>query len=189
MKNAIVALSLALTLMPVGALADDQQNPAGAPTQAQRQQMYQTFETFHQKEEQLHQQFRAQLLGVLSPVHRTAVANVIGQLAISSNPNEQQAAAQIDAMLSPGERQQIINAHTTFRTQSKTLHEQFREAMKSEMPDHPMGPMGEHPGMGMQQNRTEMQPDAGRIVLGVLGHMGGDKDHHMWAGPPPAPRR
>ncbi|MBV8654672.1 MAG: hypothetical protein JO160_01425 [Candidatus Eremiobacteraeota bacterium] len=188
MRNVIVALSLALSLMPVAALADDQ-GPPGAPTDAQRQAMYQTFQTFHQKEEQLQRQFRAQVLGTLSPVHRSAVANVIGQLAISSNPNEQTAAAQIDALLSAGERQQIVNAHNAFRTQSKALHEQFKAAMKSEMPDHPMGPMGSHGGM-MPMNHPQMQPDAGRIVLHVLGHSGeGESMHHMWGGPPPPPRR
>lgn len=188
MKNAIVALSLALTLIPVAAFADDQA-PAGAPTQAQRQAMFQTMQTYRQKEEQLGQQFRAQLLGSLSPVHRTAVANLIGQLAISSNPNERTAASQIDALLSPGERQQILNAANTFHAQSKTLHEQMRTALKSEMPampDHPMGPMGGHPGMMQHQ---QMQPDAGRIVLHVLGHQGGDEGmHHMWGGPPPPHR-
>jgi hypothetical protein len=180
MKNVFVALSLALALIPVSALADDQASP-GAPalSPAQRQQMFQTFRAFHQREEQLHQQFRAQLLGTLTAAHRAAVANAIGQLAVASNPDPQRAAAQLDSLLSQSEKEQILSAHNTFRTQAKALHDQMKSQMHDEMPAGPP-PMG-HPDGG-EMHGSQMQPDAGQILLHVLSHVGGDDHHMMGAG-------
>ena len=184
MKNVIVALSLALSLIPVSALAQTTPSGVRSITPAQRQAMFQQFQAFHQREEALHQQFRAQILGALSADQRNNAANVIGQLAISSNPDPQAAAAQLDSMLSQGQKQQILNAHNTFRTQSKALHDQMRRQLRNEFPG---GPMGEHAGMhGMQHMQT--QPDAGMILLHVLG-AGGFGDHHMMGGPGGPPRR
>lgn len=179
MKNAVVALSLALTLLPVSALAQTAPTSVRSITPAQRQAMYQQFQQFHQREEQLHQQFRAQILGALSADQRNQAANVIGQLAISANPDPRGAAAQLDSMLSQGQKQSILNAHNTFRAQSKALHEQMMRQMRSSMPGGP--PMGEHAGMmkGMEKMQ-QMQPDAGMILLHVLSGGG----HDMMGGPP-----
>jgi hypothetical protein len=176
MKNVFVALSLALTLIPVSALAQTTPTGVRSITPAQRQAMFQQFQAFHQREEQLHQQFRAQVLGTLSADQRTSVANLIGQLAVSSNPDPQAAATQLDSVLSQGQKQQILSAHNTFKAQSKSLHEQMMRQMRNEMPGGGP-PMGGHEGMqGMQ--RTQMQPDAGMILLHLLGSFGGD-EHHM----------
>lgn len=180
MKNVFVALSLALTLIPVSALAQTTPTGVRSITPAQRQAMFQQFQAFHQREEQLQQQFRAQILGTLSADQRTSVANLIGQLAVSSNPDPRSAAAQLDSMLSQGEKQQILSAHNTFRAQSKSLHEQMMRQMRNEMPGGP--PMGEHPKMNEMQ-RSQMQPDAGMILLHALGSFGGG-EHHMMGGPP-----
>lgn len=178
MKNAVVALSLALTLLPVSALAQTTPSGVRSITPAQRQAMYQQFQQFHQREEQLHQQFRAQILGSLSADQRNQAANVIGQLAISSNPDPRAAAAQLDGILSQGQKQSILNAHNTFRSQSKALHEQMLRQMRSSMPGG--WPMGEHPGMPGMQKMQQMQPDAGMILLHVLSGGG----HDMMGGPP-----
>ena len=182
MKNVFVALSLALALVPAAAVAQTQPSAVRSITPAQRQQMYQQFEAFHQREMQLHQQFRAQVLGTLSGDHRTQVANLIGQLAVSSNPDPRQAAAQIDSMLSQGEKQQILNADNTFRAQAKALHNQMKQQMRNEMPG---GPMGEHPWMPQMQRQPQMQPDAGTIVLRTLSMPMGGEHHMMGGGPPP----
>jgi hypothetical protein len=181
MRNVIVALALALTLIPVSALAQTTPTGVRSITPAQRQAMFQQFQAFHEREEQLHQQFRAQILGSLSADQRNNAANVIGQLAISTNPDPKAAAAQLDSMLSQGQKQQILSAHNTFRAQSKAIHEQMFRQMRNEMPG---GPMGEHGGFkGMQgMQHTQMQPDAGEILLHALGGFGGD--HHMMGGPP-----
>src|SRR5579862_8230894 len=120
MRKVFLALFLALTFVPVAALADDPQPPA-PPTQAQREQMFKTMESFHAKSEQLHQQMRAQILGSLSLAHKQAVANIIGQLAIATNPDPRAAAKQLDAILSQGEQQRILAVHNAFRTQAKAL--------------------------------------------------------------------
>lgn len=179
MKNAIVALSLALTLLPVSALAQTAPSTVRSITPAQRQAMFQQFQQFHQREEQLHQQFRAQILGTLSADQRNQAANLIGQLAVSSNPDPRTAAAQLDSMLSQGQKQSILNAHNTFRAQSKAMHEQMLRQMRSAMPGGEP-PMGEHPGMQGMQKMQQMQPDAGMILLHTLSGGG----HDMMGGPP-----
>jgi hypothetical protein len=178
MKNAFVALSLALTLIPVSALAQTTPSGVRSITPAQRQAMFQQFQAFHQREQQLHQQFRAQILGTLSADQRASAANVIGQLAVSSSPDPQAAASQLDSMLSQGQKQQILNAHNTFRSQLKALHEQMMRQMRNAMPGGPS--FGEH--HFMHDEHTQMQPDAGMILLHVLS--GGDGMHHMMGGPP-----
>jgi hypothetical protein len=189
MKKVFLALFLALTTLPVAALADDY-GPAGAPaamTPAQRQMMSTIFRSFGQREEQLHQQFRSQILSAISSEHRSAVANLIGQLAMSSNPDPRAAAQQIDSLLSQSEQQAILSAHNSFRQQSKALHEQLRRQLQSEMghgtPGHQNGP-----GM-MQQRQPSHQPDAGEIVLHALAHFEPMEMDHHWGGPPPARRR
>lgn len=180
MKNVVVALSLALTLLPVSALAQTTPTGVRSITPAQRQAMYQQFEQYHQREEQLHQQFRAQVLGMLSADQRNQAANVIGQLAISSSPDPKAAAAQLDSILSESQRSQILSAGNTFHAQSKALHEQMFRQMRGQMPG---GMMGSHPGMeGMQKMHQQMQPDAGMTLLHVLNGFGGE--HHMMGGPP-----
>lgn len=181
MKNVFVALSLALTLIPVSAMAQTTPSGVRSITPAQRQAMYQQFQQFHQREEQLHQQFRAQILGTLSADQRNSAANVIGQLAIASSPDPNAAAAQLDSMLSQGQKQQILNAGNTFHTQSKALREQMFRQMRNSMPGG--APMSGHPEMeGMQKMHSQMQPDAGMILLHVLNGFGGE--HHMMGGPP-----
>ncbi|MBV8148975.1 MAG: hypothetical protein JO092_07775 [Candidatus Eremiobacteraeota bacterium] len=163
MKKVFLALFLALTMIPVAAFADDA-SPFGAPpslTPAQQQ----AFETFRRREDELHQQFRSQVLAALSADHRNAVANLIGQLAISSNPDPRAAISQIDSLLSQGEQQAILSAHNTFRQQAKALHEQLRSQMRGQV--HGMPYSQNRPGM---MQKPEHQPDAGEIVLHTLAH-------------------
>lgn len=132
MKKSLLALALALSMIPITALADDNAPPNVTP--AQRQAMHQTFERFMSQEMQLHQQMRWQILSALTPVHRRAVAATIGDLAIAANPDTAAAAKRIDSVLSPGERQRVISAHNAFRSQSMQLHDQMRTELRSEMP-------------------------------------------------------
>jgi hypothetical protein len=176
MNRTFLALALALSVIPVAALADD--NDARAQlTPAQRQAVQQTFQRFATQEEQLHQQMRFQILSALSPVHRRAVGATIGDLAIEANPDVTAAAKRIDALLSPGERQRVLAAHTAFFTQSRQLHDQMRSELRSEMP------AGDHPPSTKHDNdnaMTHMQPDAGMVLLGMLSphlHMMGGHDH------------
>jgi hypothetical protein len=191
MKNVFLALSLALVLGPAAALADTTSNaPPQRPalTQQQRQALKQTFETFGTKEKQLHQQFRSDVLSAIS-AHRSAIAGVIGQLAISSDPNPQTAAKQLDALMSQGEQQRVLALHQQFRTQSKALRDQMRQQLRSELPPPPNGAP---PWNGQKRGeQTPPTPDAGMIVLMTLTHgdregfMGMGMGHHGWMGPGP----
>jgi hypothetical protein len=176
MNRTFFALALALSVVPIGALAQDAN--AQGPTAEQRQAMRQAFQQVAQQEAQLHQQMRTQILSSMTPVHRRAVGAAIGNLAIEPNPDLKAAAKQLDAMLSPGERQRIISAHTQFAAQSRALHEQVRTQLQQLMPNMPAGP--KHDTMNMQHR----QLDAGTLLLMSLvphpmtGMMG-----HEWMGP------
>jgi hypothetical protein len=181
MSKSIFALALALCVIPFAALAQDTNAPP-PPTADQRQAMQQ----FVQQEGQLHDQLRSQILSVLTPVHRRAIAAEIGNLAVSENPDIDATAKRIDAILSPGEQQRIVQAHATFATQSRQLREQMMAQMGGGMPG------GRPPMNGQMPMRA---PDAGGIVLmalpphpdgmpGMMGHMM-DMGGHGQGGPPP----
>lgn len=185
MSKSFFALALALSLIPVAALAQDT-NSAQPPTDAQRQAMHQMFEQFAQSERQLHDQLRSQILSGLTPVHRRAIAAEIGNLVISPNPDIDAAAKQIDAILSPGERQQILSAHAAYASQVRQLHEQMKSQMQSEMPDwHPPSHNDHTMSAGMQ---AQMR-DPGWIVLRALPPHEHDNmgmgDHGAMGGAPP----
>ena len=164
MNRTFLALALALSVLPVAALAQDANAPA-APTDAQRQAMHQSMERFMQQGEQLHQQMRAQMLSAVSPAHLRAIGATIGELAITPNPDMQAAAKRIDMILSSGERQRIVALHSSFRVQMRQLHEQMRTEMQNEMPANHSSMMdGPKNGMMMQQ----MASDAGTVVLMAL---------------------
>ncbi len=182
MKKVFLALFLALNMLPVAALADDP-NPPGAPTAAQRQAMSDTFKTFREREGQLMHQFRSQVLSALTSAHRNEVASLVGQLAISNNPDPRAAAHQLDSMLSQSEQQAILSAHSSFREQSKTLHDQLRSQMQSQMPN---GPFHDRMGGPMSAHTSSHQPDAGMIVLHTLSHFE-PMDHPGGGGPPHGP--
>jgi hypothetical protein len=185
MNKGILAFALALTILPVTALA--QQNaPAGPPdlTPAQQQALKTTFQAFRQQEEQLHTQFRTQVLASISPIHRKVVAEEIGQLAISANPNPELVAKQIDSLLSPSERQAILNAHSSLKTAAKALHEKMKAQIESQMP----AGMPHHDHSSMSKQHMQYNPDAGTIVLMTLGggeHGGMDHGMGMWGHGPP----
>jgi hypothetical protein len=182
MNKSFFALALALSLIPAVALAQDT-NSSQPPTDAQRQAMHQMLQQFEQSEQQLHDQLRSQVLGGLTPAHRRAIAAEIGNLVISPNPDMDAAAKQIDAILSPGERQRILVAHAAYASQAHQLHEQMQSQLQSEIPNaHP--PTEGH----MMTAAMQMQMrDPGWILLRALppherGTMGmGD---HGATGPP-----
>lgn len=157
----VIGLVAALAAASVPALAQD---APPTPSAAMRQQ----FQQMHTQMEQIHSAERSQILGALSPAHKTLLANVVGQLATSVNPNFDAAAQQLDNALSSGEKTAILNAAQNARTKQRAL----MQSMRSQMPGGPqgMGPGGmmEHhgtPPSGMAGARRA--PDAGRILLGL----------------------
>ena len=162
MNKGFLALALSLSILPISALADDSATTPPAPTAEQRQAMHQAVDQFAKQEEQLHQQMRQQVLSSMTSSHLQAIATAIGQLAIAPSPDPEAAAKQIDAMLSPGEQQQIVAAHQSFVSQSMQLHRQLMTQMQSMMPAHP-------PMNGNRPHAVASMPhDAGMLVLAVL---------------------
>jgi hypothetical protein len=189
MNRSFLALALALSVIPIAARADDATPPQLAP--AQRQAMQQTFERFASQEEQLHQQMRMQILSAMTPVQRRAVAATIGDLAVEPNPDPAAAAKRLDAILTPGVRQRVMAVHSSFRSQSRQLHEQMKNELRSEMP----ADMQSH-FANREKDEHQMAPgqlDAGTILLHVLmphERMMEMADHghfmmHMEGAPPP----
>jgi hypothetical protein len=170
MTKPFLALTLALLALPVAALADPNDS-AAAPsplTPAQRQAISSQIQAARQKEMQMHQQLRSQILDTLTPDHRTAVANAIGAMVISASPDPAATAKQIDALLSPAEQQKIVSAHNAFVSQSQALMKQVHDQIAQGRPNsqwhgsetpHAMPAM---PGAN----------DAGTVVLMVLAHHG-----------------
>ena len=108
MKTSYVAALALATFVPAGAFAQPAPPPPppmAAPPAANWQQMM-----------ALHQQERAKILEALTPEHRSLLANLVGQLAISPNPDVDDAAAKLNAALSPGERDAIMKIHQDTRT-------------------------------------------------------------------------
>jgi hypothetical protein len=163
MSKSFFALALALSLIPAAALAQDT-NSQPQLTDSQRQQMHQMVDQFKQSERQLHEQLRSQILSLLTPVHRRALAAAIGNLVLSPNPDIDAAAKQIDAILSPAERERVLQAHQAFESQARQLHEQMKSQLQSEIPNwHP--PSHDHT---MSPEMQAQMRDPGWIVLRAL---------------------
>jgi hypothetical protein len=180
MNKGFLALVLALSILPVAAIAQSAPSSDAPPamTDQQRQAMFTEFKAVHTQEEALHKQYRAQVLNSLTAIHRQTIANLIGQLAISANPDKSVTAKQIDILLSGSERNAILNAHTNYQAQSKKLHEQAMQEMQKYLP----AGAAQGPGRKMHsmngKNRTQIN-DPGEILLRTLS---GDEGHGMHGG-------
>ena len=114
-----------------------------------------------QQMRKMHDQFRAQVLGALSPEHRQLLASIAGNLAVADHPDYRAAAQQLDAALSPSEKSAIFDASKQMRDQMK--------AMRASMPAPPR-PSGAN--AQRMKHREHHQPTAGDILLGMTGgHM------------------
>jgi hypothetical protein len=170
MKRLFLALAL---MLAVPAMAGAQQ-AQGSPDPAMRQQ----FRANMQQMMKLHQQFRTQVLGALTPAHKQLYASVVGGLAIAASPDPRAAAKQLDAALSASEKTAILNAEQQFRTQMKSMHQQM-------MANHPWPkPSGSPWPKRSHGPRKPHTPDAGEILLGMAGGHGGMMMGRMHGGAP-----
>ena len=140
-----------------------------------------------QQQETLHKQFRAKILGLLTPAHRNLLALLAGQLAISANPDPHAVIQKLDAALSSGEKQAILNAAQSFMLQERAFHQQMMAKFRAANPNMPSPrPM---PSGG---ERMHGMPDPGALLFMIAtgeGHgprMMGPRGapHHPW---PPSP--
>lgn len=188
LSAAVLAIALAL---PAGAIAGELPAPPFlGPEEAQslhltpqqQQQMSQAWSAAHARLQQLHTQGRAQILASLTPQQRSLLAQVVGNLAISPNPDEDAAAQQIQNSLTPQQAQRIIGLHSSLEQQAmgimQSAHAQVesyltpdqRQKIQQDMNVH-FG-MGPHDAMyhhGMGPNVTSAT-EAGHIVLGLALH-------------------
>jgi hypothetical protein len=113
-----------------------------------------------QQQEAMHKQFRAKVLGALTPAHRNQLAAVIGQLAISASPDPQGAIKKIDAFLSSGEKQAILNAAQTFMAQQRAQMQAMMAKVRAANPNFP-SPRPMRSG----EPKVRHTPDAGALLF------------------------
>lgn len=160
MKKLLVLFTL-LASVPVLVFAQAQPPPGSGGTPWQRPGSGEMRQNMQQMEA-LHKQFRAKILGALTPAHRNLLASVAGQLAVSTNPDPKAAIQKLDAALTGGEKQAILNAAQSFMSQQRAMREQALAKMRAANPNMP-SPRPRPSGM----QRTRRAPDAGALLLMV----------------------
>jgi hypothetical protein len=195
MKALIAVLSLGFLLSPALVMADDATAQTGTPPQPSSS-MRQAMEQAHAQMQQMNLQARQQMLASLTPAHRAALANIVGQLAISPNPNYEVAAQQIDRLLTQSEGQAILRTHTSLRTQQRAMMEQMRAQFEASLTPEQQAQMQARRS-AMEANRGAMgqaspqdlaarTPDPGRILLETaVGRGEGRGGFMMHGGPGP----
>jgi len=190
MKRWFLPLAIAAALAVPAFAADTQPGTApaaaapGAEREAPSADQMAAMRQAHEKMQALHQQMRVQMLGSLSAGHRNAVANIIGQLAVSAEPDPRGAAAKIDALLSSGEKQSIANALNNERQSRTTLMESIHQQMLASAPADQRAEMqarmDEHAArMKDMMTRMASQPmDPGMELL----HLGIGEEHDVMYG-------
>lgn len=185
MKRFIFAiLAVALLSVPAAVLADDNGPPAPTP---QMQAAFQNLEQAHARVEQLHSQARLAMLNTLSLAHRTLLAQIVGQLAISPNPDVNAAARTLDAALSQSEGRSILSIASSLESQSRQIMDAAHQQLMNAGP-----PMGSASGQGMghpmfvhrEIGGPEKQvTDPGLLLLGMSVHgiepPGMNETYHM----------
>jgi hypothetical protein len=144
MNKLLVALvTVAAISLPIAAFADGNvfYSTSGATPSPQMRAAFQNMEQAREREEQLHSQARAAMLNALSPAHKTLLAQVFGQLAISPNPDINAAARVLDASLSQAEGRSILAISASLESQTRQImeaaHEQFMAAAQQAMAANP----------------------------------------------------
>jgi hypothetical protein len=173
MKKLLLLFSL-LAFVPAFAFAQAQPppGPGGAPWPGRDSgQMRQNM----QQIAAMHKQFRAKILGALTPAHRNLLASLAGQLAVSTSPDPKAAIQKLDAALTSGEKQAILNAAQSFMSQQRAMREQAIAKMRAANPNMP-SPRPRPSGM----ERVRHTPDAGALLFmiatggpGMMGQHGG----------------
>ncbi len=176
MKNSL-ALILALALAPAPAFAQAGPPPDVAAMPSPNPQALAAMQQSRAQLEALRTQTRTRLLTTLTPAHRAMFANVIGQLALSIQPNATAAATQLDAVLSPAEKQSVLAIEAAQRANAKAIMDQTRAAFEAGLTADQRARMDQHRAQmdaARQSHAGGMTrtPDAGMILLRTLGNIG-----------------
>jgi len=176
MKHPVI-LSLVLVFTPAVAAAQAAPPAAIASTPTLNAQQQAAMQQLRAQFEQSRLQTRVRLLAALTPAHRTAVANIVGQLALTSNPNPRAAAQALDAVLAPAEKQSILNIAAVERANRQTFMLQERAVFESTMTADQRAQMAQRQAKRQAYTRSHPHPahvaDPGALVLRTLGSFGG----------------
>lgn len=198
MRNFIPAMfAVAVISLPLGAVAGDQ--PAPMPpmpplpgmgmafdfdgqnlSPAQQQQIHQIMDQTHQQMEQLMSQTRSRVLGSITPAHRQLLAQVVGNLAISPNPDWDAAAKQLNAALSSGEAQAVLSTHQAAMQQMMSLMQSTHQRMESVLTAQQRSQMQNgHPNESTHDRMFFKGPPGSPTAGEILLHLseGGFGDH------------
>jgi hypothetical protein len=120
---------------------------------------------------------RMEMLASLSPAHRNAIGNLLGQFALGLDPGGVDVAAQMNALLSDAERRQILALQAQFAAESARQIEQMKAAAQQQLDamGAQMSPAAFEWMKAMMQSRLEaLHPpapapvDAGTALLAML---------------------
>jgi hypothetical protein len=123
MRKLAGLLALAFVLMPAAAFAQTEPAPNPWPSGHPHPDL-RAIHQMHEQLTQLYRTTRTKMLDALTPQHRQLLADVVGQLAISPDPNRRAAAEQLDAALTPAEKQAVLSIHQNAIEQMHTLMQQ-----------------------------------------------------------------
>jgi hypothetical protein len=177
----IALVALAFVLAPViGAAQQDAPPPGPPPDGAAAAPNPQRMAAMRQMREQMVQlrtQTRSQMLAALTPQHRTAIANLIGQAAISPNPDPRVVAQRIDALLTRSEAQSVVNLAASERVNARNMMESARAQYVATLTPDEQAKMKEREANMAARPRPQREqrtPDPGRELLrSMLGFGGG----------------
>jgi hypothetical protein len=170
-------LAIALSSVPLGAMAAEPPAPCNptmvggrfnGPPPAMAQ--------MHAQIHQLTVGMRIALLQALSAQHRAMLAQTIGNLAISTDPDYDAAAKAIDTALSAQEAQSVVRITMQF-------HQQMGALMRAHMPPMPAMPPGASGASGQVRTQDRFfvdgahELDAGHALL-MLGSEGRMMEMH-----------
>jgi len=92
------------------------------------------FRQFEPEGRRVRQQLRVDLLSALTPLHRAAVGEFIGESALSEEPDANALARKIDAVLSSAEKRDVVAAFYRFLAAQEAIGEKLNAAMAQQFP-------------------------------------------------------
>jgi hypothetical protein len=167
--------TLALVFAPAAVLAQVPPPALNGDTAPSAQQMA-AMQQMHAQMEGLRVQTRTRMLAALTPQHRAAIANIVGQLAVAPNPDQRGAAQALDAVLAPVEKQSILTIDAAQRANMHALMQQQRAAFEATLSADQRARLAQHWAKTETFRQSHPRPtllsDPGAIVLRTLGNFG-----------------
>lgn len=184
MKASLVLPTLALALIPAVAGAQPMAPNAGPPALSQQQQAQ--LSQLRAQVKQNHVELRSRIIASLTPAQRTQFANIVGQLALTPNPDPRAAVQAVDNILTPAEKQSVLALASSERSSTKSIEQQERSVFESAMTPDQKAAMAQRKAAWQAKRAAFEQShprpahvaDAGAVVLKTLAFAGGMHHHH-----------